>query len=271
MVDPVLNEQELATLLRVPGKTIDALVARTDLPRFTIDGKLRFVTANVLAWCARHEGRDLLPFEAPVAEPPPPPKVARPPSSMPAAKGGEHPWIDDEALESLASGAADSGRNLDRLKLRDALLELNDALLGALARYSNGRLHPHYDEKSRTSPWRLDVGSTQRIDAISIAWGEGTHAPAQFIDRPHIEVELSKGELRIALDTAERGFSPPFDAAGLDALRDEGIAVELGLEGNPTSFAKVYALPEPAPPISVVVHALESDLERLVPLWARLV
>lgn len=269
MTDPVLNEQELAALLRVPGKTVEALLARTDLPRFAVEGKVRFLTARVLAWCERHEGFDLLPAVAPVAVIEPPVKVVRPPSKLPPPKSGEHPWVDSEALDALASGATDSGRNLDRLKLRDALLELNDSLLGALARYSGGRLHPHYDEKSRTSPWRLEAGS--RIDVISIAWGAGDHAPAQFADRPHIEVELSKGELRIALDAADRGFAPALDEATLDALRDEGIAVELTLEGLPATFAKVYSLPDPAPSVSTVVAALEADLERLVPLWAQLV
>ncbi len=269
MNDPILNEQELAALLRVPGTTIEALVARTDLPRFFVEGKVRFLTARVLAWCERHEGSDLLPVPAPIIVIEAPVKVARPPSVLPAPKPGEHPWVESEALDALASGATDSGRNLDRLKLRDALLELNDSLLGALARYSGGRLHPHYDEKSRTSPWRLEAGS--RIDAISIAWGAGDHAPPQFVDRPHVEVELSKGELRIALDTVARGFVPPLDEARLDALRDEGIAIELTLDGTPAIFAKVYSLPDPAPSVSTIVAALEADLERLVPLWAQLV
>lgn len=269
MTDPILNEQELAALLRVPGKTIEALIATTDLPRFSVEGKVRFLTARILAWCERHEGSDLLPAPEPIVVVAAPVKVVRPPSALPAPRLGEHPWVDSEALEALASGATDSGRNLDRLKLRDALLELNDSLLGALARYSGGRLHPHYDEKSRTSPWRMEAGS--RIDTISIAWGAGDHAPPQFVDRPHIEVELSKGELRIALDTVARGFSPPLDEAALDALRDDGIAVELTLEGNPAIFAKVYSLPDPAPSVSTIVAILEADLERLVLLWAQLV
>lgn len=276
MIDPVLNEQELAALLRVPAKTLEIVLATTTLPRFTIDGKLRFLSTRVLAWLESHEGHELLPALAPepVAEAPaaPPPKPVRPPAVLPQPQPGEHIWVESEALEALVSGPTDPGRNLDRLKLRDALLELNDALLGALARYSQGRLHPHHDEKSRTSPWRLDLtGSTQRIDAISIAWGAGEHAPPQFVDRPHLEVELAKGQLRIALDTAHRGFSPPLDEAALDALRDEGIAIELGNEGVPAVFAKVYGLPDPAPPMSAIVHVLEQDLERLVPLWSRLV
>jgi len=276
MTDPVLNEQELAALLRVPAKTIEALFERSTVPYFTIDGKRRFVLASILEWLQSYEGREVL-FPAlpePVVETPsaPPPKPVRPPSVLPDPQAGEHPWVESEALDALVSGPTDPGRNLDRLKLRDALLELNDALLGALSRYSQGRLHPHYDEKSRTSPWRLDLaGSTQRIDAISIAWGSGEHAPAQFVDRPHLEVELAKGQLRVALDTAHRGFSPPLDEGALDALRDEGIAIELGNEGVPAVFAKVYALPDPAPPMSAIVHALEGDLERLVPLWSRLV
>ena len=48
-------------------------------------------------------------------------------TQLPAAQAGEHPWVDAESLDSLAGGAGDAGRNLDRLKLRDALLELNDA------------------------------------------------------------------------------------------------------------------------------------------------
>ena len=61
MASPVLNEQELAELLRVPAKTVAALVARSDLPRFYVDGKLRFLTARVLAWFERHEGSDVVP------------------------------------------------------------------------------------------------------------------------------------------------------------------------------------------------------------------
>lgn len=270
MTSPILNEQELAALLKVPGKTVDALIARTSLPRFFAEGKMRFVTSRVLAWLEQHEGAELLPPVEPEPAPPVVEAPRAPPPPLPAAKAGEHPWVEDEALDALASGAADPARNLDRLKLRDALLELNDALLGALARFSNGRLHPHHDEKSRTSPWRLDLGSDERIDAISIAWGEGEHAPPQFEDRPHIAVELAKGELRVMLDTARRAFSPALDEGALDALRDDGIAVELGPDERPARFAKVYSLPDPAPAVGALVHHLEGDLEKLVALWTRL-
>jgi hypothetical protein len=268
MTSPVLNEQELAELLRVPAKTVAALVARSDLPRFFVDGKMRFLSSRVLAWCERHEGSDIVPPEAPVAPPVAPSSSETP--RLPRAKEGEHPWVDEESLDALAKGAGDPQRNLDRLKLRDALLELNDGLLGGLTRLSGGRLHPHNDERSRTTPWRLEPGSEERIDAISIAWGSGEHAPPRFEDRPHIEVELSKGELRVALETAQRAFEPPLDAAAIDALADAGIAVELEPDGRPSVFAKVYSLPTPAPPVGTIVARLESDLERLVSLWARL-
>ena len=247
MVDPILSEQDLATLLRVPGKTVEALLAQTDLPRFYIDGKLRFLLARVLAWCESKEGHDLLPAAAPVPADSSPAARAAPPSKLPSAKAGEHVWVEAEALDALASGASDPGRNLDRLKLRDALLELNDALLGALSRYSSARLHPHYDEKSRTSAWRLDLGSTQRIDHISIAWGAGDHAPPQFTDRPHIEVQLSRGELRIALDAGGRPFAAVLEDPAVEGLRDVGITLEPGGEGRAAMFVKVYVLPEPAP------------------------
>jgi hypothetical protein len=271
MTSPILSDQDLATLLKVPGKTVEALIARTSMPRFFIDGKMRFATARVLAWIENHEGAELLPpLELePVAvvaaeDRPPPPQ-------LPAAGTGEHPWIEAEALDALADGASDPARNLDRLKLRDALLELNDALLGVLSRFSGGRLHPHHDEKSRTSPWRLDLGSDERIDAISIAWGAGEHAPPDFEDRPHVAVELAKGELRVALVTVARAFTPPLEQALLDALADKGIAIELGLDQRIKRLAKVYALPAPAPSVGAIVHALEGDLEALVALWARLV
>lgn len=272
MFDPVLTEQELAALFRVPDKTVEALVAKTDLPRFSIEGKPRFLLASVLAWCQRHEGDELLPQLVEMVIAAPPPKPVRRITQLPAAQAGEHAWVDAESLDSLAGGAGDAGRNLDRLKLRDALLELNDALLSSLSRHSDGRLHPHYDEKSRTSPWRLELGSNQRIDTISMAWGSGEHAPSQFNDRPHLAVELSKGELRLVLDPHARSFAPPLDAATIDALLDQGIAVEMGADhATPVAFAKVYAMPDPAPTLATIVEALDADLARLIPLWAKLV
>jgi len=272
MTDPVLTEQDLATMLKVPGKTVDTLLAKTDLPRFTLDGKVRFLTTQILAWLERrtsaHSG-DLFP-----AETPPPKPLASAPrpvrvTHLPPARPPDHPWVAEESLDALAQGASDPGRNLDRLKLRDALLELNDALLPTLSRRSSGRLHPHYEEKLRTSPWRLEVGGEGRIGAISMAWGAGDNASPEFSDRPHIEVELSKGELRLVLDTVGRTLMPPLSEDELETLRENGIAIEL--EGpDARAFAKLYPLPSPAPMVSAIAHALELDLEQLVPLWARL-
>lgn len=271
MLEPILNEQGLAELLKVPATTVAALLADINFPRFYVRGQARFLLTRVLAWLEAREGQDILPEEAPAAPEPPPPPPNREPSELPAAGPGEHAWLTGEGLDALFTGASDPGRNLDRLKVRDALLELNDALLGALARFSDGRLHPHYDEKSRTSPWRIDLGSERRIDAISIAWGAGEHAPPQFDDRPHLEVEVSKGELRVALDAVRRTFSPAVVEAEIERLGEAGIAVEMAADGvTPCAFAKVYSLPEPAPTLDSVVEALIHDLELLVPLWARL-
>lgn len=273
MADPILNEQGLAELLKVPGKTIVALLADIHFPRFYVQGEARFLLTRVLAWLEAREGQEiLLPAEAPPEPAPPPPPPSSAPTALPPARIGEHPWLTGEGLDALSAGASDPGRNLDRLKVRDALLELNDALLGAFSRFSDGRLHPHNDEKTRTSPWRIDLGSNDRIDAISIAWGAGEHAPPHFEDRPHLEVELSKGELRVALDAVGRTLSPPVGEGELERLGAAGIAVEMAADGvTPCAFAKVYSLPDPAPTLDAVVDALVGDLELLVPLWARLV
>jgi hypothetical protein len=273
MTDPILTEQDLATLLKVPGKTVETLLTKTDLPRFTLEGKVRFLTHQVLQWLEQRTTAhaDIFPLEPTPPPPPPKPPAARVAriTHLPPARPPEHPWVSEDALASLAEGAGDSGRNLDRLKLRDALLELNDALLPTLGRRSGGRLHPHYEEKLRTSPWRLDLGSSGRINAISMAWGAGESAPPEFSDRPHIEVELSKGELRVALDGNGRSFLPRLTEEELDQLHELGIAVEI--EGDEAkAFAKVYPLPTPAPSLPAIAHALEQDLEHLVPLWARI-
>jgi len=280
MVDPIIDDHGLAQLLKIPDRTLTALLERTDLPRFMLDGRPRFLTASVLAWLSAFEGgHELLPPQVePVAAPTPVATPKPPPAETPrfsASQAGEVAWLHEDALEALASGAGDSGRNLDRLKLRDALLGLNDQLLPILSRLSSGRLHPHHDEKLRTSPWRLEVGTDTRIAAIRIAWGAGEHAPPEFADRPHLEVELARSTLTIRLDAHGRPYAPPIDAELLTALEAEGF--ELTPHARPASGAavgsvtKVYGLATPSPTIDAVTSVLEKDLARLVPLWTRLV
>jgi len=280
MVEPIIDDHGLAQLLKVPDRTLNALLERTDLPRFMLDGRPRFLTASVLAWLAKFEGgHELLPQQAepvvvtPQVPTPKPPAAERP--RFVASHAGEVAWLQADALDALVSGAADSGRNLDRLKLRDALLELNDQLLPILSRLSSGRLHPHHDEKLRTSPWRLEVGVDSRIAAIDIAWGAGEHAPPEFADRPHLEVELAGTTLTLRLDAHGRPYAPPIDAELMLALEAEGF--ELTPDAQPAkgaavgSMTKVYELPTPSPTIDTVTSVLERDLARLVPLWTRLV
>ncbi len=280
MVDPIIDDHGLAQLLKVPDRTLNALLDRTDLPRFMLDGRPRFLTASVLAWLAKFEGgHELLPQQVdPVVVSPPVSTPKPPPAERPrfvASQAGEVPWLHADALDALGSGAGDSGRNLDRLKLRDALLELNDQLLPILSRLSSGRLHPHHDEKLRTSPWRLEVGTDNRIAAIDIAWGAGEHAPPEFADRPHLEVELAGTTLTVRLDAHGRPYAPPIDGELLLALEAEGF--ELIPDAHPAkgaavgSVTKIYELPTPSPTIDTVTSVLEKDLTRLVPLWTRLV
>ena len=259
----ILTLPELAARLRVSAADAARILELTDLPRFTVAGEPRFLASSVAAWLGRHEGSELLPA---LVAPPPAPAVPRTAPAFAAASAGEAPFATFEALEALAGGATDPGRNLDRLKLRDSLLELNEALLPVLTHLSHGELHPHPDEKSRTSPWRLDDAPRGRIQALSMAWGAGEGAPPGFVDRPRFEVELSPGELRLSL-VAPRGFAPPLAEGELDALRESGLALDE--DGAAPTLAKVYPIGHPAPSLSGVAQALEGDLRLLVPVWAR--
>lgn len=280
-MDAILDEHGLAQLLKATDKTLAALLAKSDLPRFTLAGEHRFLASRVLAWVARHDGGELIPAqeapaEAPtmviVGEPalpePEPAPVVRPRPVLSASNPGETSWLDPEAIGALGEGAGDPGRNLDRLKLRDALLELNDALLPLLIRYSDGRLHPHHDEKLRTSPWRLDLGSSDRIETIGIAWAAGEHAPPAFSDRPKVEVVLGVDTLTVRLDHHGRAYQPTLDTALKSSLIAEGYALD---DGERTAIARVYTLPMPAPTLETVSQTIQADLARLVPLWVRLV
>lgn len=278
-MDPILDDHGLAQLLKATDKMLNVLLERTDLPRFTLAGERRYLANSVLSWVARHEGSELIPLvqveiapepeifvtvAAEVTEPAPQP---RPRPVLMAAAMGETSWLDADAIGALAEGAGEAGRNLDRLKLRDSLLELNDALLPLLIRYSEGRLHPHHDEKLRTSPWRLDLGSSDRIETIGIAWGAGEHAPPAFSDRPHVEVVLSATTLSVRLDNHGRAFQPPLETEQRMALLADGF--ELG--GERDAIARTYTLPQPAPTLDTVAQTIHGDLARLVPLWVRLV
>lgn len=258
----ILTTADLASCLGVPATVVARLVETTNLPRFTIGGEPRFLAGRVTEWLEAREGQELLPREP---EPAPTPRLS-PATQLEPAGEGEHPFVTAAALDALGAGATDPGRNLDRLTLRDTLLELNEALLPILGRLSQGQLHPHHDEKRRTSPWRLDDVSSRRIDTLTIAWGAGDAPPPGFVDRPHIECELASGELRVALVTTA-GFEPALDDAEQERLRDAGIALDEDAEAP--VLAKVYPIGHKAPAASAIAHALEADLRVLVPIWSR--
>ncbi|TNF23661.1 MAG: hypothetical protein EP329_26920 [Deltaproteobacteria bacterium] len=258
----ILTMADLASSLGVPVSVVARLVETTNLPRFTVGGEPRFLAGRVLDWLEAREGQELLPPEpAPAVAPRPVAEVTLEP-----AGDGEHPFVTAAALDALGAGAADPGRNLDRLTLRDTLLELNEALLPILGRLSHSQLHPHHDEKSRTSPWRLDDAPGGRIDALTIAWGAGASPPAGFTDRPRLEVELSAGELRVALVTTG-AFAPPLGDDDLERLQDHGISLDE--DAATPVLAKVYPIGQPAPTLVAIARALESDLRVLVPIWSR--
>jgi hypothetical protein len=272
---PVLSLDQLAELLQVSLETAGAIALHHTLPHVTIGGEPRFVTAQVLGWLqhmASPAGGELLPTP-PTPEPvvrTPPPIVAH---AMPARAVNDHPWVDADITSALAEGSADAGRNLDRLKIRDALLELNDALLPRISRLSEGRMHPDPNERSRTSPWRLDLDADGAITAMSIAWGAGNSGAPQFTDRPRLQAELTHGLLRIAFEP--EGRTCEISMSELAALENAGLVVDAapGTEGHlrVNGVARVYTLPPEGVALSVVGDMLGNDIEHLVPLWSRCV
>ena len=174
-----------------------------------------------------------------------------------------------EALDALGAGASDPGRNLDRLKLRDALLELNDVLLGALTRFSGGRLRLHHDEHAQTSPWRIEMGSATRITTLRMVWGaQSDEGPASTL-RPQISVELASSHLTLRLEAAA-GTMAPWLSTVMAELAAGGITHGPSDAASAADvLTKHYPLPTPTPTIAVLSSVLEADLARLVPLWGR--
>lgn len=258
----ILDRPALASLLRVDEDVVARLVAETDIPRVRIGGATRFVTDRVIAWLAAQEGELL----APLPEQPPARRDEGRREHLEPVGPGETPFVPDEALDALAPDAqTDSGRNLDRLKLRDALLELNDELLPMLNRLSHGRLHFPHDEKERTTPWRVDQHPDGRIATISMTWGEGTRSAPQFADQSRIEVELAHNELAVALHLAKPLASDGLEAA-LERAREEGFATDKD-DGTPGTVAKVYPLTRPTASLAAIARTLTQDLRVLVPIW----
>lgn len=269
----VITITQLAELLQVSPHMAQAVATHHGLPHVTIAGEPRWVTAQVLGWLqhmASSLGGELLPPEE-SADVTPKGLVITVMHALPPVQPGEHAWIDSEVTTALAEGSADAGRNLDRLKIRDALLEINDELLPLLTRLSDGRLHPDPNERSRTSPWRLDLDADGAITAMSIAWGSGQSAAPQFADQPRLQVELTHGVLRVSLET--EGATLRVAPAELDSLGKSGLAVDVADVGHDMvglhGVARIYTVPSEGVSIVVVCEALTADVERLVPLWCR--
>jgi hypothetical protein len=263
----VLTLEQLSQLLSLSLSEAAAIALHHRLPHVLVGGSPRFLRAQVVGWLERlasPEGFELTPPPEPPAEPA---RVVRPRDTLEAASPGDNAWIGPELTAALAEGAADPGRNLDRLKIRDALLELNDALLPTLSRLSAGRLHPDPHEASRTSPWRLEPGGGAPISGMSLAWGRGESGAPQFADRPRLQVELSHGLLRVALEPEGRILR--LDPAAVEALEREGLLVDVDpASGLVAGVARIYGVPASGATLAVVAAALTRDLELLVPVWS---
>ncbi len=265
----VLTLEQLSQLLSLSLSEAAAIALHHRLPHVLVGGSPRFMRAQVLGWLERMASPDGVELT-----PPPEPVQAavvavRPRDTLDPASGGESVWIGPELTAALGEGAADPGRNLDRLKIRDALLELNDALLPTLGRLSGGRLHPDPHEASRTSPWRLEPGGGTPIAAMSLAWGAGESGPPQFADRPRLQVELSHGILRVALEPEGRVLR--LDAGEVEALERHGLLVDADpATAQVGGVARIYGVPAAGVTLSAVSAALTRDFELLVPVWARI-
>ncbi len=278
---PVLTLQTLAALLAVPVELAEALVLAHEIPHVRIGKSRRFTTRQILAWLERHAapgGAELLP---PPVETEPSAEPGRSHGALAEAASHESVWLDAAMTEVLGAGASDPVRNLGRLKLRDALLELNDGVLPLLGRLSQGGLRADPEERTRTSAWRLDRADEGPIDAMSIAWGAATQdgvagprttTPPQFADRARVRLEIRDGLLRVLLESGTAHLV--LGGAEISSLEEAGLTVDgASLAGGALmvqAIARVYALPARGVALATVVRALTADLAVLVPLWLRL-
>jgi excisionase family DNA binding protein len=274
---PVLTLQGLAALLEVPVELAEALVLAHEVPHVRIGKSRRFATSQILAWLERVAvpgGAELLP----PAEPEPLAEPVRGQGALAEVAAAEAVWLDATLTDALLTGAEDPSRNLDRLRLRDALLELNDGLRPLLVHLSGGRLRADPEERTRTSPWRLDRPDEGPIEAMSIAWGDPggdpgrKTTPPQFADRRRLRVELRPGLLRALLESGTGHLV--LGGAEVSALEESGFTVDgAALAAGALmvhSVSRAYALPARGVSLAAVVATLSGDLETtLVPLWKR--
>ena len=162
----VLNDEELAQLLKLDEGLIDRLLAETDLPRVAIAGHVRFLTDDVLSWLRTQQSVLPVTESVPITVAPAPPEP-QPIPTLRSAGQDEVPFVSRGALSSLGTGRSDPSENLARQQVRDALAAMGDALHTRLVRLSHDRLHPSPAESDRTSPWRLGDGIST-IDHITI-------------------------------------------------------------------------------------------------------
>jgi|GEM_PF-1416763 len=264
----VLTLEQLADMLQISAPMAERLVAFHELPHVIIAGSPRYLGSTVLNWLETASAPGGIELSPPA---PPEPKAPQlPPVSvhaLPPLGPNEVPWLDSHLMTALASGAADPSRNLDRLRLRDALLELNGELLPVMTRLSGGRLHPDPHEQTRTSPWRLEGDGARPITVMSIAWGAGPTGTPQFQDRPRVQIELMDGLLRIALEL--EGQRIALTRAEVDALEATGFAVDYEDPEAPSAdgIARIYKLEAAGVSAQAVAAALGKDLEPLIKIW----
>ena len=254
----VLTDAELAELLQLDISLIKRLIRETNIPRLTIAGKVRFITAEVLSWLS--DQTELLVPEAPVEEP----VIAAPDADtlILPAEDDEVPFISKVALAALGTGASDPSQNLARQQARDVLAALGDAIHPALVRLSNERLHPSPAETDRTSPWRLEP-KDEAITHITMTWAEG-EGPPGFGDRPHMALSITG-------DAVEFSVKIPSGQAleGMLVRRARSAGAMVGSEGKKGAWSVtfLYEVARGTPTAATIQTRLRRDAKTLVPLW----
>ena len=272
----MLTDEDLSKLLQIDLSLVTRLVEETAIPRLTIAGELRFLSADVLAWLSDQAvllpvapKAETIPFDVPeVTEGEAKRAVVTPAEAetviLPAQED-EVPFASRNSLLSLGQHAADPSYNLARQQVRDGLAALGDSLHPTLVRRSSDRLHPAPAEADRTTPWRLD-DTMECIDHITMTWAEG-EGPPGFRDRPRVALVVTSDaiEFSVQVPNTQRYGAP--NASFIKQARAGGAMISISPSPGPWSVTYLYDVARGAPTNAALVNQLGRDSRTLVPLW----
>ncbi len=267
----VLTDSELATLLKLELPLVARLIEESDLPRVTIAGQVRFITADVLRWLSAQETllapvelNDTDPHNA--QEPPAEGLRSEADTVVLPAEPDEAPFVTRQALSALGRHAADPDYNLMRQQVRDGVAALGDLLHPTLIQLSGDRLHTAPKEADRTSAWRLEE-DMECIDHIMMTWAEG-EGPPGFDDRPRLTLSVTSDAVEFSVQVPETWRGAPPDSAMLTRARASGAMIARSPQSQAWSVTYLYDVARGAPTVGSLGAQLARDAKTLVPLWS---